>query len=1265
MRHRGISEEGRIGVTTGVQSVRSVSSIGLPYREPRRVPAWAMRLGMRLASVSCVVACVAGVCSTPASAKEVRNYISTFGSFAGTAGIAINQSTEDVYVYDGTGGHLYKFDALGNPAEFSSTGTGSNEIPVPGGSPGTAEIAVDSSSGPDKGDIYVAYGRESVAIYSEAGTKVGELTGEASDPWGETCGVAVGGDGAVYVGVFPEAVYKYVPTSPVVNDSDYAGSYKELDGICNVGVDPAGNLFAVTWYAGPVTAYDSGQLGAAAAKGVVFDNKGSSLGIDPTTEDIFINEETQVSVFGPDGKPGLEPLEVFADSGPGAILQEGESFGVAVNGKTDDVYVANGEGGVNIFGPPSELPGALTSDATALAATSATINGEVDPESIAVKECYFEYGESASYGERVACAESKAEVGTGSAYVKVHADLTDLTGGAHYHYRLVVTNENGPNTGADKSFALAPPSFEEVYVTDVSGSGASLGASLSARGNTTQYHFEYGPTASYGESTPTFELPGESFQAVHAHIGELLPETTYHYRLVAASAYATVEGEDQTFTTQTPGGPLQLLDDRQWELVSPPDKHGAGIFPEARGGGSIVQAAASGDAVTYIASNPIEEAPEGNDAPEESQIISRRGADGSWLSRTLVTQNEEVHQLATGIGLEYRLFSPELTLSAVEPRGNTPLAPTATDERSTYIRNESACEQSASTCFTPVLTRADTVSGAKWDREPGDLESQNHFAGATEDLKHVVISAQVALTEGAASSGLYEWTEGHLENVSVNEAGVSVPGKLGGSDESDVRNAISSDGSRMFWCEAECSARPLLMRDTATGETLRIDQAKGSAYIFQIATEDGSRVFYTETIRGTLKEGEFKQQLWACTIVESSGKLSCDRSEVAPECKGLVLGINTSGTAVYFVSGETLAAGAEAGGNNLYVSQLEGETWVPHFIAALAPDVQSKGDGDDWGENGLRDVTARVSPNGRYVTFMSERSLTGYDNRDASSGVPDEEVFLYDDATGKLTCASCNSTGSLPQGGLVATNTTSLLIDPHNVFSGRWLAADIPPWEASNIADAVHQQRYLTNEGRLFFNSIDALVPQDTNGVADVYEYEPDETGSCEKQGGCRQMVSSGTSGEPSIFLEASESGDDVFFMSTAQLTTQDSDTEYDVYDARVCTTAAPCTEAPVSPPPCSSGEACKPAQAPQPSIFGAPASATFSGTGNPAAPATAPKPKRLTRGQELAKELKGCRRAKSKSKRVLCEKQAHKRYGPKLKVKAKSGKSKAHKGGK
>ncbi len=44
----------------------------------------------------------------------------------------------------------------------------------------------------------------------------------------------------------------------------------------------------------------------------------------------------------------------------------------------------------------------------------------------------------------------------------------------------------------------------------------------------------------------------------------------------------------------------------------------------------------------------------------------------------------------------------------------------------------------------------------------------------------------------------------------------------------------------------------------------------------------------------------------------------------------------------------------------------------------------------------LARISSRVSPDGRYLAFMSERPLTGYDNTDAVSGQPDEEVFLYD-----------------------------------------------------------------------------------------------------------------------------------------------------------------------------------------------------------------------------------------------------------------------------
>jgi hypothetical protein len=108
-------------------------------------------------------------------------------------------------------------------------------------------------------------------------------------------------------------------------------------------------------------------------------------------------------------------------------------------------------------------------------------------------------------------------------------------------------------------------------------------------------------------------------------------------------------------------------------------------------------------------------------------------------------------------------------------------------------------------------------------------------------------------------------------------------------------------------------------------------------------------------------------------------------------------------------------------------------------------------------------------------------------------------------------------------------------------------------------------------------------------------------------------LISSGTSSEESAFLDASETGGDVFFLTTAQLAPQDVDDAYDIYDAHECTSVSPCLQAPaVRPPECTTADSCRAAPTPQPAIFGAPASATFSGAGNvtPAPPAPAVRPR-------------------------------------------------------
>jgi hypothetical protein len=305
----------------------------------------------------------------------------------------------------------------------------------------------------------------------------------------------------------------------------------------------------------------------------------------------------------------------------------------------------------------------------------------------------------------------------------------------------------------------------------------------------------------------------------------------------------------------------------------------------------------------------------------------------------------------------------------------------------------------------------------------------------------------------------------------------------------------------------------------------------------------------------------------------------------------------------------------------------------------------------------------RLSPDGHYLEFMSERPLSGYDNHDAVSGQPDAEIFLHNAESGQTTCASCDPSGARPVGieyGRLEAGDKSLATVRGQWQSDEWVAA-LPPQATRFLGNAgsAYQSRYLSNSGRLFFNALGSLVPQDVNGIGDVYEHEPVGVGGCEASsstydrlsGGCLSLISSGSSSRQSRFLDASETGDDVFFLTNAKLSPQDLDASADVYDAHVCSGASPCiAQAQASPPPCSTEASCRPAPSPQPSIFGAPASATFAGPGNPNSSSSTTTPKKPTRHELLLKALKSCRKRypHAKPRRGSCERIAQHKYGAK-----------------
>ncbi len=1164
--------------------------------------------------------------SAPALAQRMHAFSFSFGSEGSGDGqllrpgeLAVNEETGDVYVIDRGNERVEIFSAAGAYiGQFNGSASPTGALSWPNRGPvsftGEGAIAVDNSSNPldpSKGDVYVVdVDHELVDKFSASGTYIGQITGVPYEPQFNQevsegvslSGLAVDSNGGLWVESGPDkhVIYQFNDATPV---NEYAATVEaqvpreteknNITGTVGLALDAEDDFYTGTrpFLGGRLTYPIEFTKTGEALVAKLDSEETTGLAVDESSGDVYVDHESSVAAYS--------PLHTLIERFGSGQLQVSE--GIAVDSATGTVYTANtGSQEIDAF-TSFVVPDASTGSVSSLAETSATVSGGVNPDGLPVTACVLEYGTSTAYGQSMPCSPAP---GSGSAPVEVTAHLTGLSPLTTYHFRLNVSNANGSNKGQDRTFVTPQPvALSEEAVSDVSSTSALFSAQVNPGGASTTYAFEYGTSVSYGESVP---VPagnlGSETSSVPAfvRVEGLLGETTYHVRVVASNLLGTVYGPDETFTTQTAGGAFMLPDGREWELVSPPNKDGALIasIGESIGDGraGLIQASVDGDAISYYADGPIGANVSGSSSPAGvTQVLSRRDVDGGWSSEDLTRPRRAIHE---GSETEYTFFSADLSRAIVDPfafgREAALLSPEAT-ENTPYVRQQNLCEAeaTASECYQPLVTAGNVPPGIKFGSHEDGPNGEVKALAVTPDLSHVIIQSESALTANATEgpSNLYEWSGGRLQLVS--EA------SLGNLGERDTRNALSSDGSRVFFTMDE----KVYMRDTVTGQTVQVNApAPGVSPPpvnnpeFEMASADGSEVFFSEDYPLTLDSGSRDLYVYD-TVTDSLTDLSVDQN--AGEAAGLrgVVGASEDGSVVYFVAEGKLAEGARPDEDNLYVESKTGSSWsAPRFVATLSGEDVPDWRAVEW------ELTSKVSANGQFVTFMSDQSLTGYDNRDAVSGQPDEEVFLYDEATGGLRCVSCDPTGARPDGildpGKNKAPSERPLVDGPGIWTGRWLAASVPGATMPR-ENATYFSRVLSDEGRMFFDSSDALVAQATNGKENVYEYEPQGVGSCVRSGGCVSLISSGTSAEESVFLDASESGSDVFFLTAARLASQDVDSAFDVYDAHVCSSAAPCVSEPTVPPPCSSGDACKAAPAPQPAIFGAPASATFSGAGN------------------------------------------------------------------
>jgi hypothetical protein len=1131
------------------------------------------RTGRMIFWIVAALACAAiqgGV--TEADAAEPPAYLSSFGpdgsestTFEQPGPIAVDQVTHNVYVRDA--GALYKFDIDGQPVDFGGSASYIDGNKISGlvtGGQGDTQVAVDSVSH----TIYVTSGNSLRAFQANGepalfaagpGAGTSEITG-----FTQLMGVAVDVNGAIYASDYgfggSGAVKIYAPSGEQI--TEFAANTPG-----NLAVDTNGAVYVSGWP----------------------------------------NAESTIRKYTPSS-----PLPVTSSTTyttPSEPINSRFSYSLAVNPGpgpgTNDLYVAEHSFQSTISIPPAI---AWYDEAGTLLAR------------------FPEPGEEGDllYSEGVG-------IDAESGRVFVSRNGRSLVG------------IFGPEPKCEE-----PPVVVGTSVDTVTATSAILRARINPCSPTapTKYRFEYGTEPCPAPSCTSVPIgdgligPGHKAVTVSQSLSTLNPSTTYHFRVVAERGGDVRESPSRTFTTQASGLAFQLTDSRVWEMVSPPNKQGGDILASQ---GGTVKAAASGNAIAYLTRGSIEKEPEGNRALELSSALAERGADGRWASKDITAPHTEATKIQlTG---EYKLFSTDLGRAALEPRDFTPLSPEAS-EITPYLRTDTEPPT-----FDPLVNPSNVEPGLPWGGPPAEGEFVT-IAGANSDLTHVGLSSHFPLVPGAEPRSIYLWAGGELHVVSELPAdeGGGVAEALLGSGATSVRNAISADGRRVFWSLGDVGAPVgLYLRDVGTGQSVRLDVPQPGASelgaeepYFQGASADGSTVFFTDAQQLTADASPSGSDLYRCEIGET-GCATLTNISAPPSgsgesagVMGVVAALDDQGVRAYFVAGGVLAdnegpggESAVAGEPNLYLwEEDEGIRFIATLSDGSAEDL-ADGDAPNWGmgnsgneQPSMGELTAAGSPDGRYFSFMSERSLTGYDNVNPTNDEALEEVFVYDALDADLTCVSCMPSNAaskgreLPQ---IATGKTPTAVNLGGLWASRWVAATLPQPALRTLGGAsFYHPRAVLNNGRVFFNAVDPLVAADSNAEWDAYQFEPLGVGSCTMSpsssavaragDGCVGLISSGTAEGESAFIDASVSGDDVFFMTRGRLSVLDEDEAVDIYDARVNGIRAKrqlVTEC--------AGENCQPLGAPPNDPT--PASAAFNGPGNvKAAGKKCPKGKRKVR---------------------------------------------------
>jgi hypothetical protein len=617
-----------------------------------------------------------------------------------------------------------------------------------------------------------------------------------------------------------------------------------------------------------------------------------------------------------------------------------------------------------------------------------------------------------------------------------------------------------------------------------------------------------------------------------------------------------------------------LPDGRVYEQVSPVQKNGEEAGANIVGASNEVEytvASADGDQVLYGGTGPFGEATSGADFFS----VSRRAEGSGW--GTAAALPEAIGRFAGNYMAERPIsIYPAADMSAsVFTAGASfapadPIGPAGINSEGVFL-----ARLDRSVAWLSEPTTADPLP------VPGEVHDANGMipAGGSPDLGTVYFGYYGTLVPGDASRKQYVVEPGRPEGVGpwgfyeskdglLSSAGVLPDGSLdpfgavpaggaarfpGAVTPDDFDNEVSEDGSRAFFVSPDPQSDPpapesdppelyvrlgghsiLVSRDALAGDIPAPGPAgisivaasppdscaaQGGCAAYAYASPDGSHVFFA-----------------------SLDKLARSAAGEEPTGAG-------PWTYEFDVDTESLTYLPGVGGSQILASSRDGSRFLFLRYTAGAPELVLSSDRhlatiaalpsppetflpggrpDNGGR--LYVAPARATADGTVFVFETDSPLPGAldaaGEGPARNGGGYEQVYRYDVSTGELSCLSCTPLAE-PSGDARLSNDDNQIGDPK---------------DDSVTTHLVGSRGLSADGGRVFFDTPAALVPQDINGVRDVYGWEDGKV----------QLISGGTSPQPSFFLDNSASGDDVFFATAEGISPDDADGSYDVYDARV-----------------------------------------------------------------------------------------------------------------